>query len=56
MLGKAHNTRGQVYRSGVFCGPRVNRYAMRIKHILTYVVTSHNREAVFSAVVHADWL
>jgi hypothetical protein len=49
---------GQQYRSSVFCGPRTDRrYATHANHIIVYVVTSHNnREAVFSAVVRAEWL
>jgi hypothetical protein len=52
------HTRGQQYKSSVFCSPRTDRcYATHAKHILAYAVTSHNtREAVFSAVVHAEYL
>jgi peptide methionine sulfoxide reductase MsrA len=34
-------TRGQQYRSSVFCVPRTDRcYAKHVKHILAYAVTS----------------
>jgi hypothetical protein len=52
------HTSGQVYRSGVFCDLRTNcYYATHAKHIVVYAVTPHNnREAVFPAVLRAEWL
>jgi hypothetical protein len=49
LLGNVRNTRGQQYRSSVFCGPHTDRwYVTHAKHIFLCAVTSHNnREAVF---------
>jgi hypothetical protein len=55
---RPQSTRDQQYRSSVYCDPRKDLcYATHAKHILEYVVISHNNKgAMFPPMVHADYL
>jgi hypothetical protein len=55
---RPQRTCGQQYRNSVFCGPPTDRcYTARARHVVAYVVATHNRGGVvFSTVVRARWL